>query len=147
MCCFSTFAKTRKAFFPNWPIKKGYYSQFCHGENLMGLFSRVSIEKKKLLFLLSTSSPFSILRGYNLLAPVQACSLAHCVAFCWAGGLASLFWHASFILLLVPTQGSLIFTPSFFTPLDFTQSGEETVSKVSLFNLSELLFFSRHYTI
>ena len=45
------------------------------------------------------------------------------------------------------SQRSLIFTPSLFTPLDFTQSGEETVSKVSLFNLSELLFFSRHYTI
>ena len=54
----------------------------CHEQNLMGLFSSVSIEKN--FFFLSA---FSIVRGYNLLAPVQTC----CVAL--------QLWPASFILL------------------------------------------------
>ena len=57
----------------------------CHEQNLMGLFSSVSIEKNFFSFLLS-ASPFSIVRGYNLLAPVQTC----CVAL--------QLWPASFIL-------------------------------------------------
>ena len=89
--------------------------------------------------LAESAIPFCRLRK-----PSVHCVLANCI---FLGS-----WRLRIIKYLEPmnlleTQGSLIFTLSFFTPLDFTQSGEETVSKVSLFNLSELLFFSRHYTI
>ena len=86
--CFSYSPRKRskKPLLPNWPIKKVWKRVITHMALLPwtkphGAF-QFCFYRKNFFFL----SAFSIVRGYNLLAPVQTC----CVAL--------QLWPASFIL-------------------------------------------------